>query len=66
MKIACLGWGSLIWKAGALPVASQWHHDGVFSQAQYTGTGLALRQIAVDSSPPSAMRTNSIGTSGPS
>lgn len=28
MKIACLGWGSLIWKAGALPVASQWHHDG--------------------------------------
>lgn len=28
MKIACLGWGSLIWKTGALPVASQWHHDG--------------------------------------
>ncbi|MDH2067412.1 hypothetical protein [Pantoea sp. GD03673] len=28
MKIACLGWGSLIWKPGALPVASQWHHDG--------------------------------------
>ncbi|MGC0882914.1 hypothetical protein [Pantoea agglomerans] len=28
MKITCLGWGSLIWKADALPVASQWHHDG--------------------------------------
>lgn len=28
MKIACLGWGSLIWKSGALPVGSQWHHDG--------------------------------------
>ena len=28
MKIACLGWGSLIWKTDALPVASQWHHDG--------------------------------------
>ncbi|MGK3144370.1 hypothetical protein [Pantoea sp. C2G6] len=28
MKIACLGWGSLIWKTGDLPVASQWHHDG--------------------------------------
>ncbi|WP_182630025.1 hypothetical protein [Pantoea hericii] len=28
MKIACLGWGSLIWKTGDLPVASPWHHDG--------------------------------------
>jgi len=28
MKIACLGWGSLIWKSGALPVASPWHCDG--------------------------------------
>ena len=28
MKIACLGWGSLIWKSGALPVASAWHSDG--------------------------------------
>lgn len=28
MKIACLGWGSLIWKSGVLPVASAWHSDG--------------------------------------
>ncbi|WP_312829472.1 hypothetical protein [Pantoea anthophila] len=28
MKIACLGWGSLIWKTDALPVAGEWHHDG--------------------------------------
>lgn len=28
MPVACLGWGSLIWKAGDLPVAGSWHHDG--------------------------------------
>ncbi len=28
MKIACLGWSSLIWKHGVLPVVSQWQSDG--------------------------------------
>ncbi len=28
MLIACLGWGSLIWKPDALPVASEWFRDG--------------------------------------
>ena len=28
MKIACLGWGSLLWKHGVLPVVGEWHADG--------------------------------------
>jgi len=28
VKIACLAWGSLIWKPGELPVAGEWHADG--------------------------------------
>ena len=28
MKIACIAWGSLLWKAGPLPVASDWMADG--------------------------------------
>ena len=26
--IACLGWGSLIWRVGGLPILGQWHPDG--------------------------------------
>ena len=26
--IACLGWGSLIWRVGGLPIVGKWHPDG--------------------------------------
>jgi len=36
MKIVCLGWGSLVWKSGALPVASAWHADGPELPIEFT------------------------------
>lgn len=35
MKIACLGWGSLIWKPGALPVQGEWKADGPFLAIEF-------------------------------
>lgn len=36
MKIACLGWGSLIWNTGALPIQREWFKDGPFAPIEFT------------------------------
>ena len=36
MRIACLGWGSLIWNPGALPIQREWFKDGPFAPIEFT------------------------------
>lgn len=36
MKIACLGWGSLIWKPESLLIQREWFKDGPFLPIEYS------------------------------
>ncbi len=52
--IAFLGWGSLVWDPGALPIHRQWHTDGPFVRAEFlrqSNNGRLTLVLAQDAEP---------------
>jgi hypothetical protein len=54
MKIACLGWGSLIWDPQSLPIQREWFKDGPFAPVEFkrkSGNGRITLVIDSESAP---------------
>lgn len=54
MLIACLGWGSLVWKPDALRLASEWFMDGPQLPIEFSrvGDGGELATVVCANAPP--------------
>jgi hypothetical protein len=54
MTIACLGWGSLIWNPGGLPIKAEWRIDGPALPVEFarkSGNGRITLVIAEETDP---------------
>lgn len=52
LTIACLGWGSLIWKPGALPIRLPWSPDGPEAPIEFTRESAGERiTLVIDGHP---------------
>lgn len=57
MKIACIGWGSLIWAPGDLPIRSGWFQDGPFLPIELARESKGRRITLVIAEVPHSVRT---------
>lgn len=55
MRIACLGWGSLVWNPGDLPLSGEWEKDGRHCQLSLRVNWVANRIMLVIADVPEAV-----------